>query len=142
MLWHLPFPQRTSSPCSPPPPPPLPLPLWSEHTFTCSTVSVFQLLMVAISAHRPSVCLSHCPSVCLCSSPTPPPSLCLHLVSFRVDFFFPYRTNCVLSEKFNEVRAHCNCIAHGCQSCHIYVLSIYTHMHMHAQRHLCCICIR
>lgn len=71
MLWHLPFPHTYSPCCSPPSP--APPPLCSEHTFTCSTVSVFQLLMVAISAHRPSVAVRLAASPLSCSACT---SLC------------------------------------------------------------------
>lgn len=114
--------------------------LRSEHTFTCSTVSVFQLLMVAISARRPS----HCPSRFV----RLPPRLllllmvclCLHLVPFRVDFF-PYRTNCVCCLKSSMRCAHCNCTARLPILSYLCVIDIHTHRHtvtclcMHV--HLC-----
>lgn len=101
--------------------------LRSEHTFTCSTVSVFQLLMVAISARRPS----HCPSRFVRLSPLfllLMVCLCLHLVPFRVDFF-PYRTNCVCCLKSSMRCAHCNCTVRLPILSYLCVIDIHTHTH-------------
>lgn len=140
----------TTQPAHPPktklcfgiPKPMFPAPSPAFCSLTCSTVSVFQLLMVAISARRPSVCPSVRPSVrtLCCHAPacTSPHRRC------RVEFF-PLSDKLCLSEKFNEVRAlqlhfgppsvpsrlvpfsstSGRCGA-SCQFCHIYAIDIFT----------------